>query len=172
MKKSFALGALALVSALGIGSVARGVYANQSQRPVAAVPVGIASRIAQAHPVSTQAQAPDGNGDGEQPDDQEEAQEDAQLQTLAKITPQQAEAAARTVASGTVSNVTLENEDGSVVYKVMIGQQEVMVDAGNGTVLETESAGHESDQDAAPQGSIQVPDDGDQGGDQGEAMGN
>jgi len=160
MKKSFALGALALVSALGIGGVARGVYANQSQRPVAA--------IAQAHPASAQAQAPDGNGDGEQPDDQEEAQEDAQLQTLAKITPQQAEAAARTVASGTVSSVTLENEDGSVVYKVMIGQQEVMVDAGNGTVLETEAAGHESDQDAAPQGSIQVPGDGDQG----EAMGN
>lgn len=142
MKKSLILLTVAVISALGVGGVVRNVYASQNQHP--ATP-------------SEQALAQANLSDGEQPDAQEEQQEDAHLQALARITPQQAVAIARTVASGPVSQTSLDNEDGSVVYKLIIGSKEVMVDAGNGQVLETETAGQESSQDAAPQGSIQVP---------------
>ncbi|GAA5533002.1 PepSY domain-containing protein [Deinococcus aluminii] len=70
-----------------------------------------------------------------------EAQEEAQLRGLARITPQQASQAAQTVLPGTVSSVKLENENGSLVYAVVIGQTEVKVDAGNGRVLHQEQAG-------------------------------
>lgn len=165
MKRTLTLLALGLLSALGIGGAVRSVYATQSQRPVATIaqssqPAAIAQN---SEETGEQSNEPE---DGEMDDEQEEQEEEAQLQSLAKITPQQAEEAARTVASGTVSRVSLDNEDGSVVYKVIIGQSEVLVDAGNGTVLETETVGDESSPDAAPAGSIQVPDD-DEGADQG-----
>ncbi len=157
MQKTFTLWALAVLSTLGIGGAVRSVAATQSQRPVAT--------IAQAAPAT--AAVPNSEADGEQADDPEvgemndgqaEHQEDAQLQNLAKITPQQAAEAARAVASGTLGRVSLDNEDGSVVYKVVMGQTEVLVDAGDGTVLETEAVGDESSPDAPPASSIQVPD--------------
>jgi uncharacterized membrane protein YkoI len=162
MKRTLTLLVLGLLSALGVGSAVRSVYATQSQRPVATI--AQSSAVAQnSEAAGEQADDPE---DGEMDDAQEERQEEAQLQNLAKITPQQAEEAARTVASGTVGRVSLDNEDGSVVYKVIIGQSEVLVDAGNGTVLETETVGDESSPDAAPAGSLQVPDD-DEGADEG-----
>jgi uncharacterized membrane protein YkoI len=165
MKRTLTLLVLGLLSALGIGGAVRSVYATQAQRPVAMIAQSSQSSAIAQNSEATGEQADDPE-DGEMDDAQEERQEEAQLQSLAKITPQQAEEAARTVASGTVSRVSLDNEDGSVVYKVIIGQSEVLVDAGNGTVLETETVGDESSPDAAPAGSIQVPDD-DEGADEG-----
>jgi uncharacterized membrane protein YkoI len=165
MKRKLTLLVLGLLSALGIGGAVRSVSATQAQRPVA--PIARSSQSAAIAQNSEEAgEQADEPEDSEMDDEQEEQQEEAQLESLAKITPQQAEEAARTVASGTVSRVSLDNEDGSVVYKVIIGQSEVLVDAGDGTVLETETVGDESSPDAAPTGSIQVPDD-DEGADQG-----
>lgn len=74
-----------------------------------------------------------------------DAQEEAQLRTLAKITPQQASQAAQAAVPGTVGSVKLEDEDGSLVYAVVIGQSEVLVDAGNGQVLHQEAADTENE---------------------------
>ncbi|MGI9035560.1 MAG: PepSY domain-containing protein [Pyrinomonadaceae bacterium] len=81
--------------------------------------------------------------------EQNETAESANLQSSAKITPEQAKAAALAQISGTVKNVRLENEGGNVVYAVEIqtadgGIREVNVDAGNGQVLPAES-GAEND---------------------------
>lgn len=69
-----------------------------------------------------------------------DAQEQAQYAKLAKISPDQAKLAALAVVPGTASSVTLEDEDGFLVYKVVIGQKDVTVDAGNGKVLHQETA--------------------------------
>ncbi|KHO61368.1 peptidase M4 [Thermoanaerobacter sp. YS13] len=71
-----------------------------------------------------------------------EAQDNAQLASLAKITPDQAKAAALKVVPGTVTKVNLDNENGYLVYSVEIktntGLVDVKVDAGNGAVLAQE----------------------------------
>lgn len=73
-----------------------------------------------------------------------EDQPDAALQALAKITPDQAKAAALAVTAGTVTKVDLDDENGNVVYGVEVmtrtGTVEVKVDAGNGQVLAQQSA--------------------------------
>lgn len=68
-----------------------------------------------------------------------EAQESAKLASLAKITPDEAKAAALKVVTGTVTKVSLDNENGNLVYSVDIktstGSTDVKIDAGNGKVL-------------------------------------
>ncbi|GGO33408.1 PepSY domain-containing protein [Deinococcus humi] len=49
--------------------------------------------------------------------------------------PEQAKAAALAAVPDTVTSVQLGNENGFLVYDVTIGNQEVIVDAGNGRVL-------------------------------------
>lgn len=95
-----------------------------------------------------------------QEDDAEEKLESSQLQSLAKISAQQAKQAAETAQGGTASQVELEDEDGNLVYQVLIDRTEVMVDAGNGKVLYTEQANQENEDNEAnrPRSSIQVPD--------------
>lgn len=77
-------------------------------------------------------------------EDQAENAESTRLQSLARITPEQAKAAALAKFNGTVSKVELENEDGNVVYGVEIqtadGDRDVKVDAGSGQVLHSESS--------------------------------
>ncbi len=77
-------------------------------------------------------------------ENQAENVESTRLQSLAKITPEQAKSAALAQVSGTVKKVELENEDGNVVYGVEIqtadGDREVKVDASNGQVLHTETS--------------------------------
>jgi hypothetical protein len=72
----------------------------------------------------------------------------AMLTGLARITAEQAEAAALQQVRGTVTAVELENENGNLVYSVEIqtlaGEQDVKVDAGNGQVLFVE-ANHGTD---------------------------
>lgn len=71
-----------------------------------------------------------------------EAEEDAQYVGLATITEAEAKRAAETKVGGTASRFKLGNEKGSLIYEVEIGNQEVKVDAGDGTVLEVESGNH------------------------------
>ncbi|MGC8934641.1 MAG: PepSY domain-containing protein [Thermoproteota archaeon] len=65
---------------------------------------------------------------------------DQQLMQLAKITSTQAkEFALKNVTGGTVASVSLENENGNLVYSVQITKSltkyDVKVDAGNGNIL-------------------------------------
>ena len=69
--------------------------------------------------------------------------EDADLAALAKVTLEQAKAAALAAVPGaTFAEGELEEEDGYLVYEVELVQDgrelEVVVDAGNAAVLETE----------------------------------
>jgi len=71
-----------------------------------------------------------------------ESNTDQQLAASAKITPDQAKASALkdpTVAGGTVTGVSLDNENGNLVYSVQIVKgstsYDVKVDAGNGNTL-------------------------------------
>ena len=160
-----------LVGTMGIAGLARNVYASQSQtRPQIALlnDGNSANNITNAKQVKSVAindtrkstkMAQTSDGDGETNDDAEEKQETAKLQPLAKITAQQAQQAAEASVNGKASRVKLENEDSNLVYAVVIGQQEVKVDAGNGEVLYTENDNQENDTNEAsrPKSSIQVP---------------
>lgn len=145
--------AAAFIGTLGLGSLAKTVFAAQSQPQVAVMP--------QHHSNILVAEASD--GDGETNDDVEDQQEALKLQSFAKITPSLAQQAAETSIGGKASRVKLENEDGNLVYTVEIGQREVKVDAGNGRVLYTENANQEDNKNEAsrPKSSIQVPHDND-----------
>lgn len=138
-----------LLGILGLGGVIRMVYAAQPQRPIATLPDRQNShQIARANE----------DGDGETDDDTEEQQESIQLQSLAKITPQQAQQIAESDRVSPAKSITLENEDGNLVYAVEIGQQKVKVDAGNGRILYTEALDRDDEKTEAshPRSSIQV----------------
>ncbi|MEH1850274.1 MAG: PepSY domain-containing protein [Nostoc sp.] len=144
--------AAAFVGTLGFTGLSRVVSAKQPQSFVA---------IARRHHSATQvAEASD--GDGETNDD---AQEAAKLQPLAKITAQQAQQAVEASVGGKTKSIKLENEDGNLVYTVEIGQQDVKVDAGNGKVLYTENANQQDEKNEAtrPKSSIQVQETSDDG---------
>ena len=115
--------AIAAVGILGLAGFGRLAYAQGQPNTI----------------VAPQKTAEASDGDGEINDDAQDKQESAKLQTLAKITPQQAQQFAEANQGGKASNVKLENEDGNVVYAVAIGQKEVKVDAGNGQVLYTDA---------------------------------
>lgn len=81
-------------------------------------------------------------------------EKEAEYLRLARITPQQAAAAAQKAVPGTVLKVELDEEDGFLVYEVEIGNSEVRIDAGTGQVLRVK----QDDHDEAPvQGSVLVP---------------
>lgn len=77
--------------------------------------------------------------ESEKDEEQDEQEEAARLKSLAKITPQQAQQLAEASAGGKASSVELEDEDGTLVYEVAIGQKEVVIDAMDGRVLYTEN---------------------------------
>ena len=58
-----------------------------------------------------------------------------QFVAQAKISEQQAIAAAQTAASGALNEVDLEHRAGRLVYNVDVGAKDVKVDAGTGKVL-------------------------------------
>ncbi len=80
----------------------------------------------------------------------------SKLQKLAKITPQEAQKAAEAKIKGKSSSVKLENEEGNLIYAVVIGTKEVKVDAGNGQVLSVDNTNDEKDEGKTPVSSIQV----------------
>ncbi|WP_315790230.1 PepSY domain-containing protein [Fischerella sp. JS2] len=143
----------AFVGSLGVAGVARVVGAKQ---PLSSVGI-----VRQDHSKTQVAEASD--GDGETNDDVQEQQEANKLQTLAKITPQQAQQAAEAFVGAKANSIKLENENGNLVYAVKIGQQEVSVDVGNSKVLYTENANQQDEKNEAmrPQSSIQVQEVGD-----------
>ena len=134
------------IGTLGLAGLAQFVYANPPQ------PVAVLQQKQRAQ--ATEAS----DGDGETNDDAKEQQEAAQLQPLTKITAQQAQQVAEAVQKAKASEVKLENEDGSLVYTVIIGQQAVAVDAGNARILYSERLHQENGQPevAHPRSSIQV----------------
>mgnify|MGYP001770787571 CR=1 FL=1 len=79
----------------------------------------------------------------EEMDEAAEAQAD---RNLARITPDQAVQAAQQVlqTQATPKTVTLGNENGHPVWEVVIGNEEVKVDAGTGQVLHREPLGQEA----------------------------
>jgi uncharacterized membrane protein YkoI len=83
--------------------------------------------------------------DGDEAKDRAEGGESERLKSLARITPEQAQAAALAQVAGTVKKVELENEDGNVVYGVEIktadGESDIKVDAGDGRVLHIDKDG-------------------------------
>jgi uncharacterized membrane protein YkoI len=166
--------AVAFISTLGLGGLVKTVYARQPQSQVAIMPQHHSSnKVAQARERKVEQQATEEReGDSETNDDVNEQQEAAKLQSLAKISPQQAQRAAETAQGGKASSVKLENENGSLVYAVKIGQKEIKVDAGNGQVLYVENDNQENERNEAsrPKSSIQVPNSNDerQTNDQGE----
>ena len=83
-----------------------------------------------------------------------EAAESNSLQSLAKISADEAKAAALKTVPGTAAKVSLDNENGNVVYSVEVqtakGVTDVKVDAGNGQILAQDSdqdneVGHKND---------------------------
>ncbi|EXX86036.1 PepSY domain-containing protein, partial [Paenibacillus darwinianus] len=86
------------------------------------------------------------DGDGEQSD----AAEAAALQKLAKLTQEQAVAAASAEVTGTVNQVELEDEDGAAVYSVQIKEKnandvEVKVSAIDGKIVKVENDDFQQD---------------------------
>lgn len=73
---------------------------------------------------------------GEELDDAVEA---AQYAGLATITADEAKQIAEARVGGAASDVQLGDENGTLIYEVLIGGQEVKVDAGNGAVLAVEA---------------------------------
>ncbi|MEA5508404.1 PepSY domain-containing protein [Crocosphaera sp. UHCC 0190] len=142
---------IALLGILGIGSLARAVTTTQVKSPVAV--------ISSQHKSYQVAEAAEGDGDGETDDDSQEKQESANLQSLAKISPQQAQQAAEKNLGSQATKVVLENEDGNLVYSVIIGEKDVKVDAGNGKILYTDTPHNEINEKNRPQSSIRVSED-------------
>lgn len=83
------------------------------------------------------------NADGGTEVADSEAADAQALSGLAKISADQAKAAALAAVPGTVVKVTLDNENGAVVYSVEVdtghGVIDVKVDAGNGAILHQEA---------------------------------
>lgn len=139
--------AAAYIGSLGFVVIAQTVQAAQSQPQV--------TMVSQRSSYTQIAEASD--GDGETNDSAKEQTEATKLQSLAKITPQQAQQAAETVQGGRASRVKLEDENGNLVYAVTIGQQELLVDAGNGRVLSNSNPNTEQNDGIQTRSSIQVP---------------
>jgi len=85
--------------------------------------------------------------DGSEYDSINEQEESNALAKLATITADQAKQYSEEAVNGTetASKVELENENGTLVYEVTIGNQEVKIDAGDGSVLHIENTDIEKD---------------------------
>jgi uncharacterized membrane protein YkoI len=98
---------------------------------------------------SIQTKGGDREGKGEHRGERGEA---ARLAPLAKIDSTRATSAAISQVPGTVLSAALENEDGNVVYSVVIKTpaneiKDVKVDAGNAAVLHVGPGGPEDEED-------------------------
>lgn len=89
----------------------------------------------------------------------EDTETQADFAKLARVTQQEAEAAALAVQPGQVVQARLDDEDGYLVWQIDVkhdkGTTEIAVDAGNSTVLAAEAEendGHEDEGDEGPEG--------------------
>lgn len=150
------------LAGLGITAGAAGISAAATNQPTPSTPsatqVAPSSTDTQESGDTTDApsykssvtvpQTPDASSNGSD----NETADAATLAPLAKVTPEQASAAATAKVPGTVGKVQLEDEDGNVVYGVEVTAADgtvtdVKVDAGNATVLAQDS-GKESDKES------------------------
>ncbi len=129
-----------LIGLVGIGGLAKAVRAGQTPFAVMAERSGEMTKGEKNDSMS----------------EQSEPQESAKLQSLAKITLQQAQQSAEAALGGKASSVKLESENGNLVYSAIVGQKEVAVDAGNGKVLYTNDGKSETNEKNQPRSSIQV----------------
>lgn len=108
----------AAIAALAIGGAG---IASASGSPNAAEPAGSES------PGQEVIHAPDSTGS--------RLDDGANLLSQAKISEQEAIAAAQTAAFGSLSEVDLEDYEGQLVFNVDVGSHDVKFDAANGNVL-------------------------------------
>lgn len=132
---------------------------NKSYLALLAIPLvglGIVGSVALAQsntPSPVQAQQVQeiqtGLPDGKEEMDREipDAQEQQMLQAKATITADQAKQVAQTKLGGTATSVELEDENGTVLYNVIIGNQEVKVNAADGSIVKIEAADAENESD-------------------------
>lgn len=157
---------LSLIVALGVllaGGGTAGVLAAQSRQPGAQQSQRERSREEDRVPYRSSIQVPDDEADEQRKNDdadseakgsgrakgregpEMEEQDVVTLQSLARISVEQAKTAALTAVPGTVTGAGIENEDGNLVYGVRVrtaaGVQDVKVDAGNGKILHVEKDG-------------------------------
>ena len=114
----YAGAATAAALALGGAGIATASNGNGS---TASEPAGSES------PAAEVVKAPDSNGS--------RLDDGADLLSQAKISEQDAIAAAQTAASGPLSEVDLEDYQGQLVFNVDVGSHDVKVDAASGEVL-------------------------------------
>lgn len=83
-------------------------------------------------------------------DSQAEGAETSRYQAMAKVSMDEAIKAAQAALNTTQApaRASLENENGYLVWEVVIGSQEVKVDAGTGKVLHTEQVSQEGHEEA------------------------
>ncbi len=133
------VGAIGIATGLGIGAVGLASAATSPSTPAATAPSTNGDQTGQDQ------KDPSLNGSVQAPERRgvDEGGEAAALQSAAKITSDQAKQAALAAVRGTVKQVELDNENGSVVYSVEVSANgtttDVKVDAGNGKVLAQES---------------------------------
>jgi uncharacterized membrane protein YkoI len=145
-KRLVVVGATAVGATLGLVGIVGFTNADAPKQPVSAQADGKSGDQTQDPSYKSSVTAPEQNG-------QNEAGESAALQSMAKITPDQARDAALAAVPGTADKVELDNENGNVVYSVQItdangAKTDVKVDAGNGSVLHQDSAQNEANQGA------------------------
>ncbi|MHB8928346.1 MAG: PepSY domain-containing protein [Bacillota bacterium] len=159
-------GALVLGGAIGLGGLpARAASAKAAPAPAAQTATAAADQTQDqqgdqpSYTSSIQVPNPqDQTGDGTEGKDSaknaeeqsgNEAAEAAALQAMAKLSPEQAKAAALAAVPGTVVEVDLDNENGNLVYSVEVktadGVKELKIDAGNGQVLAQDSQNEDGD---------------------------
>ena len=144
-KRLIAVGATALGATVGLAGIVGFTSADAPKQPASAQADGKSGDQTQDPGYASSVTAPEQNG-------QSEADQSAALQSLAKISPDQARDAALAAVPGTADKVELDNENGNVVYSVQItangAKTDVKVDAGNGSVLHQDSAQNEANQGA------------------------
>jgi uncharacterized membrane protein YkoI len=136
-KRLIAVGATAVAATVGVGGLVGFANADSPKQPASSQAADQTGDQTQDPSYKSSVTAPEQNG-------QNEADQSAALQSLAKISPDQARDAALAAVPGTADKVELDNENGNVVYSVTItdasgAKTDVKVDAGNGSVLHKDS---------------------------------
>jgi uncharacterized membrane protein YkoI len=154
-KRLVAVGATAVGATLGLAGIVGFTNADSPKQPVSAPADGKSGDQTQDPSYKSSVTAPEQNGHNE-------ADESAALQSMAKITPDQARDAALAAVPGTAEKVELDNENGNVVYSVQItdangAKTDVKVDAGNSSVLHQDSAQNEANQSAETANGQEAP---------------
>lgn len=135
VKRTAVIGAVAaglVLGGVGIAAASTGPEAKETETPVA----GTIAAPADSADTETE-------GATEAEENAQDAAEAQALEALATTTAEEAEAAALGAAPGTVRFIELEEEDGFVVYEVKVEASdgtvtEVIIDAGNASVLAQE----------------------------------